>query len=74
MSTTTPTFTVGQRVIVPGTPHHMCKATRQGGPGVVVAVDWIRLKQWVRVRIDESDPDTPSLYYLPVEIKPEPTV
>lgn len=71
MTTTIPTYTVGQRVVVNGVAGHFIKALRDGGPGVVQRVysgGAIVLPDALTV------PDCVGAYYAFSEIKPEPSI
>ena len=70
MTTTTPTYTVGQRVIVPGTCGHSDPIVRSGGPGAICNVHPPRT---YAVVIDGQKSETGWIFDA-LEIKPEPTV
>ena len=71
MSTTTPTYTVGQRVVVNGVEGHFVKAWREGGPGVIRRI----YKHGATVMLDAAGEATVSGgFYTWAEIKPEPTI
>jgi hypothetical protein len=71
MTTTTPTYTVGQRVVVNGVEGHFVKAWREGGPGVIRRV----YKHGATVILDSTrESSIAGGFFMWAEIKPEPTI
>lgn len=70
MTTTIRTYSVGQRVVVPGTPNHSDPVVRNGGPGAICNVYPPRT---YAVLIDGQRSETGWIFDA-LEIKPEPTV
>ncbi len=71
MTTTTPTFTLGDRVIALGQPGSTLPSVREGGPGRVITDNGHGDCAFVWVRLDQDGREFP---YLPCELKPEPPV
>ena len=71
MTTTTPTFTCGDRVVALGQPGSALPSIREGGPGRVISDQLANDSAFVWVRLDQDGREFP---YLPCELKPESTV
>lgn len=72
MTTTTPTYPLGTRVVALGQPGSAMASVREGGPGRVISDDERRGDSpFVWVRLDQDGREFP---YLPCELKPEPSV
>ena len=71
MTTTTPTYTTGDRVVANGQPGSAHASVRSGGPGRVIRDMQTADSAFVWVRLDEDGREFP---YLPCEIRREPPV
>jgi len=68
MTTRSPYFTVGERVVANGYPGHPYPDIRVGGPGVVITESGPTGLIWVRLDTGTRHP------YLACELRAEPTV
>ena len=72
MTTRTPTFSPGDRVIAPACLGTACRCGQPGGPGRVVAIptEWAPM---VAVHLDD-DPDGVMAVFVPEALRREPTI
>lgn len=74
MTTTTPTYSIGDRVIVPATPGHIDPVVASGGPGRVRNFIGSRDHRVAYVVQLDGQGSPHGHVFAPSEIKPEPTV